>query len=85
MSGRSSDWLKIKTEVGRIEMEGRSERWAWLTKRGRRVGGYQLGQRPKPGGYKQQKMDWCSSIFLGLDFLIRADRAPRAVGEVKST
>ena len=27
VSGRSSDWLKIKTEVGRIEMEGRSERW----------------------------------------------------------
>lgn len=49
------------------------------------MGGYQLGQRAKPGGYKQQKMDWCSSIFFGLDFLIRADRAPRAVGEVKST
>jgi hypothetical protein len=27
VSGRSSDWLKTKTEVGRIEMEGRSERW----------------------------------------------------------
>ena len=25
VSGRSGDWLKIKTEVGRIEMEGRSE------------------------------------------------------------
>ena len=27
VSGRSGDWLKIKTEVGRIEMEGRSEGW----------------------------------------------------------
>ncbi len=27
VGGRSRDWLKIKTEVGRIEMQGRSERW----------------------------------------------------------
>jgi ATP-dependent DNA ligase len=27
VGSRSRDWLKIKTEVGRIEMQGRSERW----------------------------------------------------------
>jgi bifunctional non-homologous end joining protein LigD len=27
VSGRSRNWLKIKTEVGRADMKDRSERW----------------------------------------------------------
>ena len=48
------------------------------------MGGYQLGRGQSPAAINNRK--WIGVLrFLGRDFLIRVDRAPRAVGEVKST